>query len=28
MQRTDRLLVMNGQHTLASAQTRLPGTVN
>jgi len=28
MQRTDRLLVMNGQHALASARTRLPGTVN
>ena len=28
MQRTDRLLVTNGQHLLASARTRLPGTVN
>src|SRR5271157_4219973 len=28
MQRTDRLLVTNGQHALASARTRLPGTVN
>jgi hypothetical protein len=28
MQRTDRLLMTNGQHALASARTRLPGTVN
>src|SRR5208282_2498746 len=28
MQRTDRPLVTNGRHLLASAQTRLPGTVN
>jgi hypothetical protein len=28
MQRTDRLLVTNGQHPLDLARTRLPGTVN
>jgi len=28
MQRTDRLLATTGQHVLASAPTRLPGTVN
>ncbi len=28
MQRTDRLLVTNGQHALASARTRLPGAVH
>ncbi len=28
MQRTDRLLVMNGQHVLASVRPRSPGTVN
>jgi hypothetical protein len=28
MHRTDRLLVTSGQHALASARTRLPGTVN
>jgi hypothetical protein len=28
MHRTDRLLVTNGQQALASARTRLPGTVN
>ena len=28
MQRTDRLLVTNGQHPLALGRTRLPGVVN
>jgi hypothetical protein len=28
MRRTNRLLVTNGQPTLALARTRLPGTVN
>ena len=28
MQRTDRLLVANGQHALASTPTRLSGTVH
>ena len=28
MRRTDRLLLMNGQYTLAVARTRSPGTAN